>query len=100
MTENLQRHESPPPPQAVEDIHLEGGSVLGTSEVGECDVMGVVKRLGELRLGSFEGQLRGWYVDGCLKGRAVRYEYAQGVVQRLGERVARVCGAWTCCCCA
>ncbi|KAI7844542.1 hypothetical protein COHA_001900 [Chlorella ohadii] len=31
--------------QAVEDIHLEGGSVLGTSECGECDVLGVVKRL-------------------------------------------------------
>lgn len=37
-----------PSPQAVEDIHLEGGSVLGTSECGECDVLGVVKRLGEL----------------------------------------------------
>lgn len=36
-----------PSHQAVEDIHLEGGSVLGTSEHGECDVMGVVKRLGE-----------------------------------------------------
>ncbi|EFN59177.1 hypothetical protein CHLNCDRAFT_29590 [Chlorella variabilis] len=31
--------------QAVEDIHLEGGTVLGTCEAGECNVMEVVKRL-------------------------------------------------------
>lgn len=30
----------------MEDIHLEGGTVLGTSEAGECDVLAVVKRLG------------------------------------------------------
>ncbi|KAI3433465.1 hypothetical protein D9Q98_003278 [Chlorella vulgaris] len=29
----------------VEDIHLEGGTILGTCESGECDVMAVVKRL-------------------------------------------------------
>jgi hypothetical protein len=33
--------------QTVEDIHLEGGTILGTCESGECDVMAVVKRLGE-----------------------------------------------------
>lgn len=49
--------------------------MLGTSEVGECDVMGVVKRLGEQRLGSWEGQSCGLFVEGCLKGRAVRYKY-------------------------
>lgn len=35
------------PTQSVEDIHLEGGTVLGTCETGECDVMAVVKMLGE-----------------------------------------------------
>ncbi|KAL4421968.1 hypothetical protein ABPG77_010991 [Micractinium sp. CCAP 211/92] len=31
--------------ESVEDIHLEGGTVLGTCETGECDVMAVVKML-------------------------------------------------------
>lgn len=35
-------------PQAVEDIHLEGGTMLGTSEDGECDAMAVVKCLGAM----------------------------------------------------
>lgn len=35
-----------PLPQSVEDIHMEGGTVLGTCETGECDVMAVVKMLG------------------------------------------------------
>ena len=34
--------------QAVEDIHLEGGTMLGTSEDGECDAMAVVKCLGAM----------------------------------------------------
>lgn len=54
----------------MEDIHLEGGTVLGTCEAGECNVMEVVKRLGE------RGAAAGWReharaelllaVDACL----------------------------------
>lgn len=36
---------APPCTQLVDEVHLEGGSVLGTSETGECDVMAVVRAL-------------------------------------------------------